>query len=365
MKSKLNHSRLAGSFLATSLLLATWGFGFTVQAQESYNLQFASYIGNGAAQSRAQEWWASEIEKRTNGRVKIEFFYRGSLLGARDMLQGVADGRASMGYVANAYYPAELPLSSVVGVPFVTSNAEAQMRTFQELYERNDAFRNEWQSKGLHVLFFNPLSENIVGMRNKVKRLDELKGKSIRGLGYINQVLQKIGANPVAIAAQEIYEGMMRKTIDGYSGFAFEVVTALKLQEVAPYVFTTGTGNYVFAATPITKSLWDGMPDDIKSIFNEVNREYMDKVTEFLAMTEVEVCKKIKSSGGEVYELPKEDIDKIRLLVGDTISNQWIEETNKRGGDAKAFFADYRKTLTKYEKQATYVSGVKRCADSK
>mgnify|MGYP002632176097 CR=1 FL=1 len=368
MKLHSKNNRLATSalavFLTASLAFTALGISTSAQAKEIYDLQFASYVGEGAAQSRAQIWWASEIEKRTNGRVKISFFFRGSLLGARDILKGVADGRASMGYVANAYHPAELPLSSVVGVPFVTSNAEAQMRTFQELYERNDAFRNEWQSKGLHVLFFNPLSENIVGMRKKVERLDELKGKSIRGLGYINQVLQAIGANPVAIAAPEIYEGLLRKTLDGYSGFAFEVVTALKLEEVAPYVFATGTGNYVFAATPITKSLWDGMPADIKAIFNEVNREYMDKVTEFLAATEVEVCNKIKASGGSVYELPEEDIKKISTLVGDKIAKQWIAETNKRGLDAQAFFADYRKTLTKFEKQATYVSGVKRCADA-
>lgn len=353
--------RLTARLLAaTATVLAGAAAAWTAD----YNLQFASYIGQNAAQSRAQEWWASEIEKRTDGRVDIEFFYQGSLLPATDILQGVSDGRASLGYVANAYHPAELPLSSIVGVPFMTSNAEAQMRTFSELYERNEAFRNEWESKGVHVLFFNPLSENIVGMRADNATLEGMKGKSIRGLGYVNQVLQAIGANPVAITSAEIYEALLRGTLDGYSGFAFEVVTALKLHEVAPYTFATGTGNYVFAATPITKSLWDEMPDDIKSVINEVSAEYTSKVIEILTETEDEVCRTIKDSGGSVSVLSDEEIETIKAAVGTSIEEQWVSEASGRGAPAAEFLDDYKATLAKYEAKATYVSGVKRCAEA-
>jgi TRAP-type C4-dicarboxylate transport system substrate-binding protein len=358
--------RKLSGLVPMAALCAGLGFALTPAqgAQETYNLNFASYIGKGAAQSKAAEWWAKEVEKRTDGRVKIKFFYQGALLPAADILRGVGEGRADLGYVANAYHPAELPLSSVVGVPFITSNAEAQMRTFQELYERNEAFHNEWEKQGVHVLFFNPLSENIVGMREPVAGVADLKGKSIRGLGYINQVLQIIGANPVAIAAPEIYEALQRKTIDGYSGFAFEVVTALKLNEVAPHTIATGTGNYVFAATPITKSLWDKMPADIKKIMTDVSTEYMSKVVEILHETEDEVCTAIKKGGGTVGVLPQADIDSIRAKVGDQINDRWVADTKSRGVDAAPFFADYRKTLAKYEKNATYVSGVKRCAEA-
>lgn len=334
-------------------------------AQETYHLKFASYIGKGAAQSKAIEWWAEEVEKRTNGRVKIRIFYQGALLPAADIMKGVGEGRADLGYIANAYHPAELPLSSVVGVPFVTSNAEAQMRTFQHLYEHNEAFKNEWEKQGLHVLFFHPLSENIVGMREPMKSVDDFKGKSIRGLGYINQVLEILGANPVAIAAPEIYEALQRATIDGYSGFAFEVVTALKLNEVAPHTIATGTGNYVFAATPITKSLWEKMPDDVKKVLTDVSREYMVKVVEILKQTEDEVCTAIKAKGGTVSVLSDADVAKIRSEVGDTINKRWVADASARGVDADSFFKDYTATLAKFEETATYVSGVKRCAEAK
>lgn len=331
-------------------------------AQQTYRFRFASYIGKAAAQSQATEWWAQEIDGRSSGRIKIQFFYQASLLPAADTLRGIAEKRADLGYMANAYHPAELPLSSVVGIPFMTSNADAQARTFAELYRRNAAFRQEWEKQGVHVLLFHPLSENILGMREPVRDVAGLKGKRIRGLGYINQVLSIIGANPVAIAAPEVYEALQRRTIDGYSGYAFEVVTALKLNEVAPYTIGTGTGNYVFAATPIALSTWNSMPADLKTIMTEVSDQYVDKFVEFLTKAEDDVCAAIKKSGGTVTVFPDQEIDKMKAQIGDQIQKLWTKDTAARGAAAEPFLADYLATLRKYEARSKYVSGVKRCS---
>lgn len=353
--------RLRAGALALACAVAGLGAG-SAEAQQTYRFRFASYIGKAAAQSQATEWWAQEIDRRSNGRIKIQFFYQGSLLPAQDTLRGIAEKRADLGYLANAYHPAELPLSSVVGIPFMTSNADAQMRTFAELYKRNASYRQEWEKQGVHVLLFHPLSENILGTREPVRDVGGLKGKRIRGLGYINQVLDIIGASPVAIAAPEVYEALQRRTIDGYSGYAFEVVTALKLNEVAPHTIGTGTGNYVFAATPIAMSTWNAMPADLRAIMTEVSEQYADKFAEFMVRAEDEVCAAIKKSGGTVTVFPDAEIDKMKAQIGDQIQKLWVKDATARGAAAEPFLADYLSTLRKYEAQSRHVSGVKRCA---
>lgn len=345
--------------------LATAGAGLNpAHAQQTYKLMFASYIGKSGPQSQAAEWWASEVERRTNGRVTVQFFYQGALLPATDILKGVADGRAGLGYVANAYHPAELPLSSVVGVPFVTWNAEAQMRAFTELYKHNAAFRGEWEKQGVHVLFFYALPENIVGTRDPFTTVEWLKRKRIRGLGYINQALQLLDANPVAIAATDLYDAMKRGTLDAYSGFVFDQVPSLKLNEVAPYTTALGSGNYVFAVTPISSSTWKSMPDDLKKILTEVSDEFTGKMIEILGRTEDEVCATLKKSGSKVAVLPDAEVAKIKAIIGDKINKAWIADASKRGADAENFFKDYTATLAKYEQQSKYVSGIRRCVQS-
>ena len=302
LKSALKRTTLAASMFVAALA----GVSSAAQAKETYTLQYATYLNDAAPQARALKWWADEVEKRTEGAVKVEMFLSSSLLKPTEMLRGVADGRAQMAYIANPYFPGELPLSSVAGVPFVTSNTEAQMRTFYELYQRNDAYRSEWESNGIHILFFNPLSENIVGMSDPVIGIDDLQGQSIRSVGYITQVLNILGANPVAIPAPEIYESVLRGTIDGYSGFPYALIPAFKFQEVAPHILALDTGNFAFSGTGITKDLWDEMPEDIQTILTEVGVEHMDVVIEMLAEVEAGVCDQpnLRANGRRLGRLP-------------------------------------------------------------
>jgi TRAP-type transport system periplasmic protein len=325
-------------------------------------LTFASYIGQIAPQSQVMEWWASEVQRRTNGRVTTRFFYGEALLKATDLLPGIAAGRADFGYIAEAYYPTQLPLTTVVELPFTTSNAVAQMMALNELYSKNESFRKEWDGNGVNVLTFLPLSGNILGMRNPISGIEDLKGKKIRGLGFVNHALRAIGANPVAIAAPEIYESLQRGLLDGYSGFAFEVVTALKLNEVAKNIYDTGLGMYVTPVIIMSKSTWEGLPPEIKQVIQEVNKELPSKASELLMKREGEVCSEILSTGGKVRVLPKEEVEKWKKAVGNEIRDTWVKDLEKKGIKAQDFLSAYVELVRKYESTSNYVPGVATCA---
>ena len=123
-----------------ALTLTACGSGAqNASGEEVFKLKLASYQAPGAAEPLATEKWANQIEDATDGRVQIEFFYQEGLLPGAETLQGVADGRADLGYIADSYYPAQLPLTNIAGLPFMTSSPEAQGRTFIELYKDNEA----------------------------------------------------------------------------------------------------------------------------------------------------------------------------------------------------------------------------------
>lgn len=341
---------------------------YTVDAEpeerpgETLELRFASYIGESAPQSQTMQWWSDEVSRRTDGMVTVEHFYAQALLPATEILPGVGSGRADAGYTANAYHPAELPLTSVVEIPFLTSNAAAQALALQELYETNDAFRREWNDQGVHVLFFPALSGNILGSKEPVSGLADIEGKSIRGLGLINDALSAVGANPVAIPAPDIYESLQRGVIDGYSGFAFEVVTALNLQEVAPNIVGTGMGQYVTPAIVITKSEYDALPADARAEVDEVSAEALDRSIQLLKETETEVCTTILDGGGTVSMLPDEDISRWEDQVASQLREQWISDHAGTSVPAEEFLNTYENLVETYEAEVEYVPGVQDCA---
>ena len=58
----------------------------------------------------AYHWWADELEKRTNGAVKIKFHWNNSLVVMPEMLEAVSQGVADMGNFVPPYFNTVFPL---------------------------------------------------------------------------------------------------------------------------------------------------------------------------------------------------------------------------------------------------------------
>jgi TRAP-type C4-dicarboxylate transport system substrate-binding protein len=55
------------------------------------------------------KWWASEVEKRSGGKIKIQIFWMESLVKWKDMLPGIQSGMADLGWVSSTYFQASCP----------------------------------------------------------------------------------------------------------------------------------------------------------------------------------------------------------------------------------------------------------------
>lgn len=330
---------------------------------EVFELRFANFLGPQAAQILAMRWWADEVEERTGGRVTVEFFDGGSLLAAGDTLPGIGDGRAEMGHVAHFYHPGELPLSTVSELPFFVANPQVQARVFNQLYRDSEEFRAEWEAMGVHVLHFNPSGVVILGSEDPITTPQDLQGRQVRAVGYAARALDTVGANPVALEAPEIYESVQRGLIDSYSSFPFEVITAFQLQEVAPYVADPGLGNYLLTAAPISLSVWEAMPDDIRQILTEVSEELLDEaVWDIYAEVEDAVCDAIIAAGGDVTVFSDDDVAAWQDQLGPEFVDEWLDNVATDRDTAQRFLDDYLAALDVHSEDADFDSGVRRCA---
>ena len=333
---------------------------------EVFELRFANFLGPQAAQILAMRWWAEQVEERTDGRVTVEFFDGGSLLAAGDTLPGIGDGRAEMGHVAHFYHPGELPLSQVVGVPFVTEDAEAQVRTFNDLYASNDVFRDEWQRQGVHVLSFTPLTNSIVATTEPLAGLDDLRGKSIRSVGFLAGAMEAIGVNPVAMPAPEIFEGLERGVIEGASSYPFDVFIAAGLDEAAPYITEPGTGLYNLGVIIISQQVWESMDPARQQVMTDlIDNYYVDHSLELLSQEEAARCDEFLADGGTPNVFSDEETAQWESEVGDSVVDRWRSAAVDAGvseSDVDAFFEEYRSTLESYEAESSYVPGLRACA---
>ena len=58
-------------------------------------------------------WWAKEVERRSNGRLKIQYFPADSLVKASDVFESTRSGVIDIGIWVPAYNPAVSPMSAL------------------------------------------------------------------------------------------------------------------------------------------------------------------------------------------------------------------------------------------------------------
>lgn len=351
--------------IAVLVTVAACGTPAGSSTDETYEITLA-VPGSEDGMTNGTTWWANEINERTDGRVDIEIFYDGSLLSAVDVLPGVQDGRATAGWLSDPYWPTEFSLWQMVGIPFETTDGYAGARAFYDLYQEQDAFRDQFHDAGVHMLHFVPFFPTMLGSREPVTGLSDLKGKRLRAAGYVGKALEQVGAQPVAMDPLEMYESIQRGVLDGYAGFPLDVVTEFSLHEVAPHTVDLGVGHYASSGVGINLEFWNSLPDELRNIITEVSEELQTEqaMVEFGKIDE-QVCDSFASSDARLSVLPESEVERWRDQLGDSVLDAWRAASVEAGVAAQVaddVHAAYLETYRRHEAESSYENPVPRCA---
>ncbi|GAA5153467.1 C4-dicarboxylate TRAP transporter substrate-binding protein [Microbacterium pseudoresistens] len=358
----MNKRRLApAAGLITLALVSTGCSGGVVSGSaDKQTLTVALYTPKSSSLSQTVAWWTDAVTEATDGAVAFNLNYDGSLLAADDTLQGVGEGRADMGLVAGIYYESQLPLTSISGVPYLVEDPRAAMLAFAELSESSDTFAHEYASNNVMPLFFLPARDALLGSSDAmIESVEDLRGRSIRAAGTFSTTLAAVGANPVSIVFNELYEALDRGVVDSYSGILLDSVDTAGLYEVADYVSNPRQGLLTTYPVALNADLWEGLSDEVKTVMTDKAALAVERYFTFEEEAYAVACDSIESSGGEVYMWSDDAVDAWAEKLGDTVLDSWRD----RVGDAAEEFEDsYRAALADAEGEAPE-NGVQLCAD--
>ncbi len=230
--------RFAGIRRALALA-AVLGAASVAQAQVAVpkmNLRWAHFAPPSWGSAQAEQLFAKELEARTQGNVKIRFFWSGALGGPMELMQLASSGAVDMASVVPTYHPSQWPLMGLINsLPLTWDNVELAMDIQDYLIKNNKHIQEEAQKNGLQPLLLHGLPPYRLQCRMPIRTLADLKGKRIRTFGdWPPYIMKKLGAVPVNVPLGEVYEGLQRGSLDcGYN--PTENAGFLKLYEVAKY----------------------------------------------------------------------------------------------------------------------------------
>jgi TRAP-type C4-dicarboxylate transport system substrate-binding protein len=263
--------------ISVVLCFSIIGFCFSVErafAQaKTIELTYAQFHPAAHFNNKLSESYAKEIEKRTNGRVKITVFSGGTLIAADKTYSGIVTGIADMGMSCMAYTRGKFPLSEVIDLPLGYKTGVAATKLINMFYEK---FKPKEYAE-TEVMYFMAHSPGIVHSKKPVYKLEDLKGQKIRCTGLAAKVVAKLGAVPVAMPMGETYDALSRGVVDGSMG-PEESVQGWRWGEVINATtqdFGAGYSTGFFIV--MNKKKWNALPPDIQKVFVEVNKEWADK----------------------------------------------------------------------------------------
>ncbi|WP_319778259.1 TRAP transporter substrate-binding protein [Maridesulfovibrio sp.] len=290
------------------------------------------------------ERWKQEVEKRTGGKVQVQTYPGSTLLGAKNTLRGVMQGQADIGCISLAYHPGVFPLCSVFELPLGFTTSTSASLALWDLFSK---YQPKEFKKFKVLTMFTSAPSNIM-TEVPVRTLTDLKGLEIRASGILSKILESLGATPVSMPMSATPEALQKGVVKGLFS-SFEVLKDLNFAEICRYETETNTAVYPFAII-MNKNSWNGLPDDVKKVLNDLGREqaewtgnYMDQhVKDSLAWAKDKYSiEMIKMSDADMKEIK----DKTQPLIED-----WKKKAADKGIDGAAVLSDIKASLVKYEK---------------
>lgn len=288
---------------AFSLLLA---FSFNHCAKEKTDaapieLSYSIFFPPTHIQCETAVAWAKEIEKRTEGKVKINIFPGGSLTAAPQVYEGVVNGVSDIGMSCFAYTRGRFPLLEGLDLPLGYPTGVAATKIANAVIEE---FKPS-ELSDTHLLYVHAHGPGILASKKPVNSIADVKGLKIRGTGLSTKIIEDIGGVPVGMSQPETYEALQKGVVDA-TLCPIETLKGWKQGEVIEYVIDTSMIGYTTAMfVTMNSASWERLPKDVQAIFTAVSQEWIAKHGEAWEQADVAGKEFVIQLGRQLISLPE------------------------------------------------------------
>lgn len=205
--------------------------------------------------------WAQDVTKASEGTLSVQTFYGGTLGNFAVTYDRVVDGVADIGFILASFAGGKFKLLDVAGLPFEARNALEASTALWRLYDRGVIAGEFDVVKPLALFVF---SNAAIHSKDPVRDLSDVRGKKITaGNAVTARIVAALGATPVTLRPDELYQALSRGTADA-SLINFNGMRAFKLNEVTKYHLDLPFGGDP-ALLFINKKKYDSLPPKAKA----------------------------------------------------------------------------------------------------
>ncbi len=266
-------------FIRLALIWAAAGL-LACSAAQAEALRVAGNFPASHSSSVAMEQFKQDVEKASNGEMRVEVFAAMKLGSAKDNVDQVSSGSIFMTWIPPAYLSSSIPELAALSIPFAFADRQAAFRVVDG--KVGTTLAGKFAAKGLVLLGFMELGpRQLSNSKRPIRSLADLKGLKVRlQPDEIHMAtFRALGADPVAIDIKELYGALESGAVEAQEN-PFAVIRQRNFDKVQKYLSNT-SHFFDFILLLANKRAFDGLRPEQQKIVREAaaNAVYAQRIT--------------------------------------------------------------------------------------
>ena len=292
--------------------------------------------------------WAKNVEKASEGRIKVNQFPSMQLGGKPpELMDQAIDGVADIVWTVVGYTPGRYPRTEVFELPFMMSDAGAASRAYWQMFDKH---MKDTEFKDLKILGTWVHGPGNIHSKNPIKKVSDFEGVKVRGASRtVTRMLEKFGATSVGMPVPAVPEALSKGVIDATT-IPWEVTGALKVPELVKN-HTEFTGKALYTVTfvlAMNKAKFDSLPDDLKKVIDDNSgEEFSVFAGSTMQSVDAPAREKALAAGNTVITLTEAEAAEWQAAA-QPVYGDWIAEMKEKGIDGEALISEAQELIKKY-----------------
>ena len=240
--------------------------------ETTYLFKYGNQQPENHSRTKSMQFFKEELEKRSDGRIKVEIYHSGVMGTEKEMFEMCVTG-ALQGF-RGAFYENLNTQFMIYNLPFLFQSYEEMIH-----FNASDMAAKMCENGSVKGIYIPAVGftgfRSMINNTRLVKEPADLKGIKVRSPGQapILSFYRLFDASPQEMAWSEVYMAMKQGALDGADNSPSNIEAA-KMGEVAKYYSAL---NYMAGADPLMVNMdwYKSLPADLQVIFNEVSKEAM------------------------------------------------------------------------------------------
>jgi TRAP-type C4-dicarboxylate transport system substrate-binding protein len=338
--------RLTGTAFAASAIVAAAALAVLSQpAAAQTTLTMSSWVSPSHLLTKdVLAVWAQQVEKATNGRVKLQMLPKHPSA-PPGTLDAVKDDLVDVSYVTASYTPARHVLPLLAELPGGGATSVINSVAYSRIHWKY--LQQVGEYKGVKLLgVFTHGPGQMFNTKRPINKVEDLAGMKIRtGGGIAEEMARALGASAFVKPAPESYELLSSGVADG-TFFPLESIISFKLGSVIKYATLFPGGFYSSSfGFFMNEDKWNKLSkqdqDAIASVSGEPLALLAGRAWDAMDAAALEEMKRV----GIQTSTPSPEFVKAVQERAKAIDDKWIKDATAKGVDGAKVFAEFHEEL--------------------